>query len=105
MATDFNRDLDYDALVFALINKTLEGKLAWQETADASTFIAAVKGERTFEISEDDRGAHLSVKDNRGKDLFYYSSRDCRELFALARRVALRLDEKLDSTVELLNQL
>ena len=77
MGTNLDKEPDYGAIFQALLQKTREGKLAWQETADAHTFVAAVRGERTFEISlvfDDFRdivqAVHLVVRDSEGKLFF-----------------------------------
>ncbi|OHB68748.1 MAG: hypothetical protein A2V70_01795 [Planctomycetes bacterium RBG_13_63_9] len=107
MAVDLDKEPDYNVLLQALIDKTKAGKLRWEETADEDTFVAAVKGQRTFEVSGKDAPQFVvAVRDEEGKVFFQTpASSMARELFLLARRVALHVDEKIDSTMVLLENL
>jgi hypothetical protein len=113
MAVDFEREPDYEALFGALLAKTKEGKIQWQGTAEENKFIAAIKGQRTFEIAPAESHiewhpsvALLRVCDAQGRLLFTTpASAGCAELYRLARRVALRMDDQLQATVELLKDL
>lgn len=119
MSVDLSKEPDYDALIEKLIDLSLAGKLSWQETADENVFLAAVRGVQTFVISRGERkekyiiavGSHhmfrLTVQDQEGIRLFEHEADtpDFRNLFDLARRVGSRLDDKLDSTLQLLNGL
>lgn len=127
MTTDLNATPDYDALVQALVQKTKAGRLVWEETADENAFLASVKGERTFEISlklfsrdprlavfegalGDKSGpisrAVLVVRDGNGKVLLETPpSSLTSDLHGLARRIARHVDENIDSTLQLLEQL
>jgi hypothetical protein len=115
MAMNLEKEPDYNTLLQTLLQKTREGKLVWQETADASTFLAAVRGERTFEInlvvsdaSDYVQGVRLLVRDSEGKLLFDVSMphrAPASSLYDLAKRIATRVDEKIDSTMELLGSL
>jgi hypothetical protein len=110
MSIDLGREPNYDLLLQALIEKTRAGKLRWQETAEENTYLAAVKGERTFQVHSNDQGSVqvLTVRDGDGSVAIKYvtgNNPTFSELHQLARRVALRVDEKIDSTLELLNSL
>lgn len=119
---NLEKEPDYETVLQALLEKTKQGKVAWQETAKEDTFVAAAKGEQTFEITYIDPSrtaggvvigagapyAVLTVKDREGKLLFETPSdglATALELFRAARRVALRVDEKIESTLELIDQL
>lgn len=110
MLPDLSKHPDYDAVFQALIEKTRQGRLHWEETADVDEFVCAVKGQQTFSIRWDNDSSHpvLAVSDAEGKLLFttydYHGSR-AGELFRLVRRLATHLDERIDASVELLNQL
>jgi hypothetical protein len=121
------KDPDYEPVLQALLEKTRAGKLAWKETADEDTFVATVKGEQSFEIilePNPEGPTHvtvdgrtivpripvLRVKDGAGKLLFetpksMYVAVLTSELYGLARRIASRIDDKIEQTVELLNKL
>jgi len=119
MSLDFEKEPNYEPLFQTLIDKTKAGKLAWQETAEENTYIAAVKGQQTYEISlRNLRPIYasantpvpvLTVKDHEGRVFLQTteesSSETAKELFYLARRVAMNLDERIESSLELLNQL
>ena len=97
---------EYDAIFEALLTKTREGKLEWHETADENTFLAAMRGVRTFQVSAD-YGAgriQLVVKDEVGNVYLstpFLQAEQARELYELARRLALHVDERVENTVEL----
>ena len=110
MTANFEREPPYDAMFAALLQTTKEGKLDWHETADESAFLAAVKGQRTFEVRTEEgaMGVQLVVRDAEGKVYLttpFLRSGDARALYQLARRLALRVDERVDDTVQLLNGL
>jgi hypothetical protein len=107
----------YDEVLNALIEKTKAGKLRWDETADEDTFLAAVKGKQTFVISKKKiwtdtgdlrRFPILSVRDGEGRTLFETPKETCEkagELLRLAGAVAKQEDQRIDETLQLLNQL
>ena len=108
MHLDLDREPDYTGLLDALLAKTRAGKITWQETADEDTFLAAVHGRQTFEISRHGDFAVLTVRDRDGKLLFRTSQTSldaANELWRLARRIAMRVDEKIDSALELIKGL
>lgn len=119
---------DYDVLFETLLKKTKEGKLDWQETADENKFIVAVQGKQTFEISliavetgkevatheiEYYQAIVLKVKDSEGKVLFespfmkysYIENNTASQLYNLAKRIATNVDEKLQRSLQLLENL
>jgi hypothetical protein len=110
MAVNFEKEPSYDAMIRALLERTREGKLEWNETADEDAFLAAVKGQRTFEIrTEGGRGpVQLVVRDAEGKVYLTTPpsvSNDAISLYRVARRLALRVDERVEDTVHLLDAL
>ena len=111
MSTEKEHQSDFESVFDLLLQKTKESKLAWRETASESTFIAAVKGQRTFEISAKGRelgkAPILTVRDDRGKVVFRSSARSRAgwQLFEHARRAAAGADAKLEETLELLKDL
>jgi hypothetical protein len=143
MSIDFEKEPDYEKIIDALIEKTKQGKLRWHETADEHTFLAAVKGQRTFAISqvgaEEESGStsitpwddaterfQLVIRDvdgqafvektfrvappgsigSSGSESTYSETADkAKDLYETVRRVVLNVDEKVDETVQLLDQL
>ena len=124
---DFEHEPEYDALCERLIDKTRQRKILWQETADPDAFIAAVKGVQSFEIRRacvaqpgpsdnvadfcsDVPELHvyaIIVKDKDGKQILSHTSpgRLAGTLFDLARRVGARVDERIESSLQLLDTL
>lgn len=130
---DLSKDPNYDSLVEALLEKTLARKLDWQVTAEDDCFLAAVKGKRSFEIKAKpilqlesilDRTTQdillpgsrmreleimLTVRDETGDKLFDFQQRGrdtaAFQLYEAARRIASRIDERIDESLELLNSL
>ena len=115
---NYEKEPDYSPFLVALIEKTKEGKLHWQETAREDTFIAAVKGQQTFEVSkvadfdEETREGYsfvmVTVKDSNGKVLLRTpesSLPGAWSLYELAKRLGQRVDERLQTSVQLLNTL
>ena len=122
MDIDLANDPNYEILVEKLIEKSLAGKLKWQETAEDDTFVTAVKGRQTFHVSAQFGGLHLrdneveqdvvtklEVHGFEGKIIIDFretgQSSSLFELFSVAKRVALRIDERIDESLELLNSL
>jgi hypothetical protein len=123
MTTASDRELNYDELLDVLLRKTVEGKIDWRPTADESRFIAAVKGRQTFEIRRVERPYSLVPGAPAPNVTVFVTVRNEHEgevimdfrvegfetlaydLFEAARRKALRLDDRLNEAVELLNSL
>ncbi len=116
MSVDFKYDPQYDTVLERLKERTLEGRIVWQETAEEDVFLAAVKGEQTFQIRKtcvieslaEVEVVRVLVKDSEGETLF--TTPGARggvafELFNLAKRIATGIDEKIDRTVQLLSNL
>lgn len=125
---------NFESLFQKLLSATKEGKLAWAKTATPGTFVAAVKGRQTFELSvrrePDAYGRHemltaaaklsvgtklpdplwvfVSVKDKDGEPMYEspgMSSSVALELHKLASYIAGNVGEKLQESLELLEQL
>jgi hypothetical protein len=120
MSINLEKQPGYEQIINALVKKTKEGKLRWQETAQERTFLAAVKGQRTFEISQDwvdtTERIRLVIRDVDGRpfveQVFNITgprldaiANEVRNLYECAKRIALDVDEKVDDTVQLLSQL
>ena len=106
--------LDATGLVTAILEKTRAGKLKWEETAGEEVFIASVGGNTTLKVWRDDSFGSpayyhctLSLLDENGKILLESREPDAMldELFTLARRIALKVDERVDKLMETLQKL
>lgn len=106
--------LDYEPFVQALLEKTREGKLRWEETADEDAFLVSIRGEQTVEIRSapsilvNDNRYEVVVRDREGKVLFDFSALQrstAASLYQQAKRIASRIDEKLDSSLQLVKSL
>ncbi|MCH7989980.1 MAG: hypothetical protein IID46_12630 [Planctomycetes bacterium] len=94
MSANLTIQPDYDALVESLLEKTLAGKIQWDETAEENTFLAAVKGRQTFEISRQENKysgdqVTLVVRDAEGKEKIRTEngSKSMSKLYSTAQRI------------------
>jgi hypothetical protein len=119
----FEKDINPNPLVSALIEKTKEGKLKWQPTSLEDTFIVSIGGGSTLRISlvqewtTDDYGNEVQITNPRlvlltekGTTLWTINDSDVvgTELwtvFKLARRIANKVDEKLATVMGYLENL
>ena len=100
-------ELDLTPLVNALVEKTKAGKLKWEETLEENAFIASVGGNTTFKVQRKPDGHTLSLFDEKGT-LVWDTQQPwllLEQLFGLARRVALKVDERVDALMETLQKL
>lgn len=126
-AQPIRNELDPKRLVEAIVEKTKAGKLNWEETAAENVFIASVGGDTTFKVSSETRGERLirtgevptffyddtemkklTLLNEYGKPLVeVWQDEDpaVGELFDLARRTALNVDERVKSVIEVLQKL
>ena len=111
--SSYATQFDSVPLLNALINKTQAGKLKWDETADEDIFLVSVGGNTTLKIRREflrHPGYHrhlLSLLDENGKLVWEIDEPWAliEQLFFLARRVALRVDERVDALMETLQKL
>jgi hypothetical protein len=118
----FDKELDPTPLVTTLIEKTKAGRLKWEPTATENVFIASVGGGTTLRIylstttTLDQYGEpeavdapELKLLDEKGKMLWEIHSHQIKgglwPLFKLAQRVANKLDERMASLMESLQNL
>jgi hypothetical protein len=109
------REVDPTQLVSTVLDKTKAGKLSWDETADESVFLASVGGNTTLEVRSPSElsplsegfSYTLSLLDGNGKLLWEIREPQTliQELFELARRMALKVDEKVEAFLETLQKL
>jgi len=109
-------DVDPIQLVSTVLDKTKAGKLIWEETADENLFIASVGGSATVEVrrpssdyspTAENYYYTLCLLDENGKVLWVIDEPQTliQELFGLARKIALRIDEKVEAFLETLQKL
>ncbi|HEY2496194.1 MAG TPA: hypothetical protein VGK24_03920 [Candidatus Angelobacter sp.] len=112
--------VDYHGLTQKLLNKSRAGKVGWQETADEATFIAILEGRFAFEISNK-RGRYLfAMKNQNETEIFTLTGEEpsgittiendrnypmLQELYELARRTALGIDQAVSDAENLLDSL
>ena len=104
------KELDPNHLVTVVLEKTMAGKLNWEETADQTAFIASVGGNTTLKIEQGhnwDDPDTLSLIDEKGKVLWEVDDPQpmIEKLYKLARRIALKVDEKVEAILESLQKL
>jgi len=102
-----------------VLNKTRAGKIPWQPTAEESTFMAAIGGRFVLSISalastfeSGGQKYALVLEDKAGGELARITEADegirtddFRELYGIARRRAVRNDEKIGDVLEVLSRL
>ena len=132
MPTDLKNAPNYDGLISTLHKLSLEGKLKWQLTAAEGVYLVSVKGQQSFRISITETHVTLDVMTAEGKMLYKVNrpkvstkstsallpgnpffppntdtpeQTDLYRLFLLAKRIAEGIDEKVESTLNILNGL
>jgi len=110
MSPDTTQPPTLDQLIATLIEKTEQGKLHWDSTAQEDTFFCAVKGEQTFTVSSNEQGSAqvLSVRDRDGQLVIKHTSSGnpaMRDLHEIARMDALGITVGVDRSLRLLNSL
>ena len=126
--SSYATQLDSVPLLNTLINKTQAGKLKWDETADEDIFLVSVGGNTTLKVQRKlDRSVApaggfgftrpgqsgavhryiLSLLDENGKLIWEIEEPWAltKELFVLARRVARKVDERVDALMGTLQRL
>jgi hypothetical protein len=104
-----------DQLVETLLEKTKTGKLDWRPTAVENTYVAAVRGIKTYtlqteEADDSQRRVRIVVKDTWGNVELDFTRKiiDGSPVMALleaAAQVASRMEERIHRSLELLNSL
>ena len=121
MSIDLRNDPNVEVLVEKLIEKTREGKLGWEQTAADDVFIAAVKGVQSFQIRREavepfsgpfrftlvvkDRDGNAAIEHSEAPIKTAYGAGPLEQLFLIAKRVACRVDEKIEESLQLLDRL
>jgi len=113
---------NYEPLIDKLIAKSEAGTLPWKPTFDENTFIVALEGEVTFEVTRlEDGGFEFTMKDKDGKKIIDMTSHNVPHyseeyvegdryydkigrLFEAARIIGLEVDKKLNVAESLLDK-
>jgi hypothetical protein len=113
-------ELDPTPLLERLLNKSREGKLKWEPTADRRAFVVSIGGKETFKIYQtEEQGPNgwggfdtydverLQMLDEKGKILWHISSPrgPLSELYKLAQRIGNQLDQRLNDAISILEKL
>ena len=121
--TEEKKKLDAAPLIKRLIEKSKDGKLDWEPTADRQQFVTSVGGDTSFKIRmvtvtdidvygqpETVEVPRLDMLDQKGHLLWQVQGRDVpadelRELFEIARRIGSRLDTRVAGAIDALDKL
>jgi hypothetical protein len=112
----------YDAVIKKVIDKSEAGTLPWKTTYNDNSFILALEGEVSFEVSRLDFGGFQFVmKDKDGKSIIDLTAHnrkkfqdedwveedvyfaDIKRIFEAARVTALEVNKKLNDAESLLD--
>jgi hypothetical protein len=94
---------DLKELIPVLLDRTIDGKLIWEPLA-GTTLVTRV-GEAGVELSRERPSVYLTIRDEQGRRLDGTSDRELNDpidkmllkLYDVARRRALKVDEKIET--------
>ncbi|SRR6266496_2610297 len=95
-------------LVAQLLDKTKKRSLMWEPTAKDDEFVSTLSGNVSFTIGSWREADLLTMRDELGRVLVTVDSNatvQVSELYAEARRQALKVDESLDSVLDQLGRM
>jgi hypothetical protein len=95
-------------LVEQLLDKTKKRVLSWEPTAEEDEFVSTLGGNISFTVREGGVRSFLIMRDDRDRVLLTvstYEVNDVSQLYAEARRQALKVDESLDDILKQLAKL
>ncbi len=95
-------------LVEQLLDKTRRRSIAWEPTAKNDEFVSSLGGLVSFILGTWRSTESLTMKDDLDRVLLTVASDSIplvSELYAEARRVALKVDESLDSVLDQLGRM
>jgi hypothetical protein len=95
-------------LVDQLLEKTRKRNITWEPTAKNDEFVSALGGRVSFTVASWRDGDSLTMRDDFDRVLLRVESDSIpqvSELYAEARRVALKVDESLDDVLEQLRRM
>lgn len=95
-------------LVAQLLDKTKKGSITWEPTAKDDEFVSTLSGNVSFTVGSWRETDLLIMRDELGRVLVTIDSDSTiqvSELYAEARRQALKVDESLDSVLDQLGRM
>ena len=95
-------------LVAQLLDKTKKGSITWEPTAKEDEFLSTLSGNVSFTVGSWRETDLLTMRDELGRVLVTIdsdSTGQVSELYAEARRQALKVDESLDSVLDQLGKM
>ena len=107
------RPLNYDEIIDNLVQKTEQGKLSWNPTAQENAFVCVLEGEFTFRIVrfpyQNEERVALSMTDKSNSEIFLLAAsvgelfyEKLGDLHEVARRAALDVEGKLNQVSDIL---
>jgi hypothetical protein len=126
--------VEYEPLVKKLLEKSEQGRLNWEKIEprvgpylpvegiepDPPYFACALEGQAFFQSRRTDQGYQLIMKDQKGNELFSITGEEAvlyddpkeeelfkmlRDIYELARKKALNVNEKIATAVGLLDRI
>lgn len=95
-------------LVAQLLEKTKKRSITWEPTAKDDEFVSTLSGNVSFTVGSWRETDILTMRDELGRVLVTIDSDstvEVSELYAEARRQALKVDESLDSVLDQLGRM
>ena len=111
--------VEYEPIVRKLFEKSEQGRLNWEKKRFGGGFACTIEGQYTFNAAKTDEGFRLSMMDSEGDVMFSVSAEEAvvyddpekeklfnilRDLYELARKKALNVDEKIATAAGLLDK-
>jgi hypothetical protein len=111
--------IEYEPIVSKLLEKSGQGRLNWEKRV-AGGFSCTIEGQYTFRALKNDDGYRLTMVDSAGDVMFSLTGEEAivyddpekerlfntlRDIYELARKKALNVDEKIASAAGLLDKI
>jgi hypothetical protein len=111
--------IEYEPVVKKLLEKSEQGRLNWEKSRYGG-FYCEIEGRYTFRSNETDNGYQLTMKDSEQDVIFSVTGEQAvvyddpkkeelfnmlRDIFELARKKALNVDEKIATATGLLDRI
>jgi hypothetical protein len=111
--------VEYEPIVRKLLEKSEQGRLNWEKKRFVGGFRCTIDGQYTFNATRTDEGFRLSMEDSEGDEMFSITGEEAvvyddpekeklfktlRDIYELARKKALSVDEKIATAAGLLDK-